>query len=164
MKLQLRAMIYKLYKLLLKVETGVLVTLLLSMIGIAVVQIIMRNFFTSGIIWADSFIRISVLWMALVGAMVASRSGKHISIDLVSQILSIYTQTIIKRITDMFTALVCFIVMYYSYEFVKIEYEDGGLAFESVPNWLCESIIPFAFLIIGLRYFFSAVFNLRHSA
>lgn len=164
MKLQLHAMIYKIYKLLLKVETGMLVTLLFTMIGVAVIQIIMRNFFSSGIIWADSFVRISVLWMALIGAMVASRSGKHIAIDLVLQTCNKKTLTIIKRITDTFTALVCFIVMYYSFKFVMVEYEDGGLAFESVPNWLCESIIPFAFLIIGLRYFFSAVFNLRHSA
>ena len=164
MKLQLHAMIYKVYKLLLKVETGMLVTLLFTMIGVAVIQIIMRNFFSSGIIWADSFVRISVLWMALIGAMVASRSGKHIAIDLVLQMCNKKTLTVIKRITDMFTALVCFIVMYYSFKFVMVEYEDGGMAFESVPNWLCESIIPFAFLIIGLRYFFSAVFNLRHSA
>jgi TRAP-type C4-dicarboxylate transport system permease small subunit len=156
-------MINKFYKLLLKTETGLLVTLLITMIIMAVIQIIMRNFFSSGIIWADSFVRIAVLWLALLGAMVVSRSGKHIAIDLLSQILSKNTQAIVKRITDGFTAIVCFIVMHYSFEFVKLEYEDGGLAFANVPNWLCESIIPFAFLIIGLRYLCSTLFDLRQS-
>jgi TRAP-type C4-dicarboxylate transport system permease small subunit len=157
-------MIYKIYRFLLKVETGVLVTLLLSMIIMAVVQIFMRNVFTSGILWADSFVRIAVLWMALVGAMVASRSGKHIAIDVFIRTLNKKLQHIVKRITDGFTAIVCLLVMYYSFEFVKYEYEDGGLAFANIPNWLCESIIPFAFMIIGLRYLFSALFNLRHTA
>jgi len=157
-------MIYKIYRLLLKVETGVLVTLLLSMIIMAVVQIIMRNVFTSGLFWADSFVRIAVLWMALVGAMVASRSGKHIAIDVYFRTLNKKFQGIVKRITDGFTAIICLLVMFYSFEFVKFEYEDGGLAFANIPNWFCESIIPFAFLIMGLRYLFSALFNMRHTA
>ena len=112
-------MIYKIYKLLLKVETGVLVTLLLSMIIMAVVQIIMRNVFTSGLLWADAYVRIAVLWMALVGAMVASRSGKHIAIDVLIRTLNKKLQHIIRRITDAFTAIVCLLIMYYSFEFVK---------------------------------------------
>lgn len=156
-------MIYKVYRLLLKVETGVLVTLLFSMIIMAVVQIIMRNVFTSGLLWADAYVRIAVLWMALIGAMVASRSGKHIAIDAYFRTLNKRLQHIVKRITDAFTAIICLLVMYYSLNFVKYEYEDGGMAFANIPNWLCESIIPFAFLIIGLRYLFSALFDLRHT-
>ncbi len=156
-------MVNKFYKLLLKTETALLVTLLSTMIIMAVIQIIMRNFFSSGILWADSFVRIAVLWLALLGAMVVSRGGKHIAIDVLSYSVSKNTQAIIKRITDSFTAIVCFIVMAHSFEFVKLEYQDGGLAFATVPNWLCESIIPFAFLVIGLRYLFSALFNIRHT-
>ena len=155
-------MIYKCYKFLLKTETGILVVLLLSMIVLAVVQIIMRNFFSSGLLWVDSFVRIAVLWMALLGAMVASRKGKHITIEVFSQNLSDRMQHIIRRITDTYTAVICFVVMYYSFVLVKIEYEDAGLAFAFVPNWLCEAIIPFAFLVIGLRYMIAALFDLRH--
>ncbi|KAF3978934.1 MAG: TRAP transporter small permease subunit [Methylococcales symbiont of Iophon sp. n. MRB-2018] len=154
-------MILKCYKFLLKTETGILVLLLLSMIVLAVVQIIMRNFFSAGFLWMDSFLRIALLWMTLIGAMVASRQGKHITIEVFSQVLSEHMQTIVKRITDTFTAVVCFMVMFYSFKFVKVEYEEGGLAFAFVPNWICESIIPFAFFIIGLRYILSALFDLR---
>ncbi len=156
-------MIFKIYKLLLKTETGILVALLLSMIVISVVQIIMRNFFNSGLLWADSFVRIAVLWLTLIGAMVASREGKHITIEVLLPALSKRMQQLVKRMTDTFTALVCFLVAYYSFVFVKIEYEDAGLAFAFVPNWVAEAIIPFAFFIIGLRYLISALFDLRHS-
>jgi TRAP-type C4-dicarboxylate transport system permease small subunit len=148
---------------LLKVETGILVSLLLSMIIMAVVQIVMRNLFSSGIIWADSFVRITVLWLTLVGAMVASRNGKHIAIDGLLQTLNEDLQLWVRRFTDTFAAIVCLVVMYFSFVFVRLEYEDGGLAFENIPVWLCESIIPFAFLVIGLRYLISAIFNIRQA-
>ncbi|MCK4840355.1 MAG: TRAP transporter small permease [Methylococcales bacterium] len=155
-------MIYKIYNFLLKAETGILILILVSMIITAVIQIVMRNFFASGIFWIDSFVRIAVLWLALVGAMVASRNDKHIAIDIIFRFINEKMQTIAKRITALFTSLVCFVVTYYSIKFVKYEYGDGGLAFANIPNWFCESIIPVAFFIMGLRYFFSAVFNLRH--
>jgi TRAP-type C4-dicarboxylate transport system permease small subunit len=156
-------MINKIYQLLLKTETGILVALLISMMVMAVVQIILRNVFSSGISWADAFVRISVLWLAFVGAMVASRSGRHIIIDVFLKTLNEKTQHIVQRITDVFTAVVCFVITFYSFKFVKFEYGDAGLAFSNIPNWLCEAIIPFAFLIIGLRYFFSAIYK-RHLA
>ncbi len=133
------------------------------MIIMAVVQIVMRNLFSSGIIWADSFVRITVLWLTLVGAMVASRNGKHIAIDGLLQTLNEDLQLWVRRFTDTFAAIVCLVVMYFSFVFVRLEYEDGGLAFENIPVWLCESIIPFAFLVIGLRYLISAIFNIRQS-
>ncbi len=157
-------MFTKIYHFLLRLETGVLVSLLLSMIVMAVVQIVMRNIFSSGIIWADSFVRITVLWLALIGAMVATRSGKHIYIDVIFRFLSEKSQSIVRRFTDAFASMICAAMGYYSYEFVKMEFEDGGMAFASVPNWLCESIIPVAFIIIAIRYFVSAILNIRHSS
>lgn len=158
----MKVILFKIYKQLLKAETALLVVLLLFMITMAVVQIVMRNFFTSGIIWGDSFLRIIVLWLALVGAMVASRSGKHIAIDVFIHYLNEKQRRFARRITDVFTASICFIMMYYSYAFVIMEYQDQGIAFASVPSWVCEAIIPFAFLMIGLRYFCSAFLKKRN--
>lgn len=152
----------KFYRTLLKTETALLVVLLLALITIAVVQIFMRNVLDSGFFWAESFIRIAVLWIALIGAMIASRKGQHIAIDALVRHLSATTQLFVQRLTDAFTAVICFIMTYYSYRFVRLEFEDGGLAFGVVPNWLCEAIIPFALLIIASRYLIAAIFAIRH--
>jgi TRAP-type C4-dicarboxylate transport system permease small subunit len=53
-----------------------LVLLLLAMISLAFAQIVLRNGFDGGIIWADSLLRIMVLWIALIGAVVASQGSK----------------------------------------------------------------------------------------
>ena len=73
----------KLHRLLLKTETGLLVILLMTMIVIAITQIILRNFYGSGILWGESYVRIAVLWLTLIGGMIASRTDNHISIDVI---------------------------------------------------------------------------------
>ena len=65
-----------------------LALLLTSMIGIAAFQVVLRNFFDSGLYWGDSAVRVMVLWVAMLGAMVASRKDEHIRIDLVARFAS----------------------------------------------------------------------------
>lgn len=142
----------RLYKSLCRLEDGILVALLLAMIGFAVLQIFLRNFFETGIVWTGPFLRMSVLWITLIGAMIASRRDQHIRIDLATRYLPEILKRYVSQVTLLFTAVVCAAVSIFSIQFVQWEYEDGTLAFGAVPTWLCASIIPFAFMIIALRY------------
>lgn len=147
----------KLHQILLKTETSALVVLLLLMIIVAVVQIVMRNFMGAGLIWAESLLRITVLWLALLGAMIASRNNEHIAIDVLVDKFPQHLRKIIMCLNRLSTALICMVVAWYSLLFVADEYQYGGMAFGSIPNWLCEVIIPFSLLIIAIRYAVSAI-------
>jgi len=144
-----------------RVEDSVLVGLLLVMIVMAVLQILLRNLFGTGIVWSDILVRILVLWVGLVGAMVASRQGNHINIDIMDRFLSERKKIAAKFIVELFTAFICLIVAYYSLQFVKMEFAQGGTAFAKVPTWLCESIIPFGFMVMALRYLSLSMNNLK---
>lgn len=135
-----------------KIEDSILIGLLLSMIFMAVLQIVMRNLFDSGILWGDELIRVLVLWIGLIGAMVASRNNHHISIDVISRYLPDRIKKQTTLIISTFTALVCAVMAYFSLEFVMMERQDGFMAFANIPAWVCESIIPVSFAIISLRY------------
>ncbi len=137
---------------LLQFETFLLVFTFLMVLFIAVTQILLRNIFDMGIIWADTFLRISVLWLGLMGALLASRNNNHISMDLGQKYLSEKYLIFIKIIIYLFTAGICFIVTWYGVNLVFMEYEESGLAFANIPIWLTMSIIPVVFLIMGLRY------------
>ena len=71
-----------------RIEQILLVILLSALILVAFSQIILRNIFSTGIDWGDAFVRSLVLWTGFIGATVAAREGKHISIDVVSRWLS----------------------------------------------------------------------------
>ena len=144
-----------------RVEDAILVGLLLLMIGMAVIQIFLRNLFGAGIVWSDVMLRILVLWVGLIGAMVASRRDNHIAIDLFDRYLPERAKVYADFVVRLFTALICIIVAYYSLLFVQMEFADGGIAFARVPTWLCEAIIPFAFTVIALRYFLLSFVNLK---
>jgi TRAP-type C4-dicarboxylate transport system permease small subunit len=140
-----------------RVENGILVVLLLSMLAMAVLQIVLRNLFETGIIWGDILVRILVLWVGLAGAMVASRRGNHINIDILSRYLPKRTGNIVKSAVELFTASVCSVAAFYTLRFVNIEFEEDGMAFAQMPIWVCEAIIPIAFIVIALRYFMLSI-------
>lgn len=142
----------KAHKKLLQLESFLLVSTFITTLLIAVIQIVLRNTLDTGIVWADTFLRISVLWLGMMGALVASRNNSHISMNLGQKYLSKKKLVIIKIIIYLFTAAVCFIVSWYGINLLQMEYEEGGLAFANVPIWCTVSIIPIAFMIIALRY------------
>ena len=148
-------------KLIERVEDSILVGLLLLMIFMAVFQILLRDVFATGIVWSDVLVRILVLWVGLVGAMVASRQGRHINIDIMDRYLSERAKIVARFVVEFFTALICLIAAYYGLRFVQMEFSMGGRAFAKVPSWLCESIIPFAFMVMAVRYILLSVNNFK---
>jgi TRAP-type C4-dicarboxylate transport system permease small subunit len=132
-------------------EGLVLVLLLGVMIAVAVMQIVMRNGFEGGFLWADSFLRVLVLWITMVGALVASRGQRHISIDIAGKYLPHRFAKWVATFNGLFTAAICFLIAWYSLDFIKLEYESPSPAFANVPTWVCESIMPIAFSLIGIR-------------
>ena len=145
-----------------RIEDGILVGMLLLMIGLAVTQIFLRNLFDSGIVWSDILVRILVLWVGLVGAMVASRQGNHINIDILDRYLPERAKPVVSTVVQLFTALICTVAAYFSLLFVQVEYADGGTLFAQIPAWVCESIIPFAFAVIAVRYFMLSFENFKN--
>jgi TRAP-type C4-dicarboxylate transport system permease small subunit len=143
-----------------RVEDVILVILLSTMIGMAAFQILFRNLFEAGIVWGDILVRILVLWLGLVGAMVATRTDKHIRIDIINRYLPDGVKPFVETAVKLFSAAVCAIVSYYSLQFVLSELTHGGLAFWKVPVWVCEAIIPVSFAVIALRYFFMSLKNI----
>ena len=135
-----------------RAEDATLIMALVSMLAMALTQIVMRNFLDSGFLWAESFLRILVLWVAILGAMVATRENNHISIDLVSRLLSVRQYRVISWLAQCFSAAVCFCAAYYCVEYIQYEYEDKTIAFAEVPVWVCQSIMPIGFTVMGLRF------------
>jgi len=119
---------------------------------IAVCQIILRNVFDTGIVWADSFLRISVLWLGMMGALIASRNNNHINMNLGQKYLSPKNCQKVKIIIYFFTSSICFTIAWFGANFLFMEYEESNLAFAGIPVWVTVSIIPFAFTIIAIRY------------
>lgn len=140
------------------VENLALIALLALMIGLAGTQILLRNVFDSGMVGVDQVLRLLVLWVALLGAVTASRDEKHINLDVVSRWLPARARAVSHTITSLFTLIVCVVLAWHAARFVLDERASGTVAFGSFPVWIAELILPAAFALIALRY----LIHLRH--
>ncbi|HEX7038277.1 MAG TPA: TRAP transporter small permease subunit [Pseudomonadales bacterium] len=145
-------MIERTARLLRAVESGLLALLLATMISVAAYQVIARNLFETGLVWGDGLVRVLVLWVTLLGGMVASRNDEHIRMDLIARFLEPHWSRRLRRVTAAFTVLICALFAWHSARFVWIDYDAGVTAFAGVPAWLCESIMPIGAAVMGLRY------------
>jgi TRAP-type C4-dicarboxylate transport system permease small subunit len=145
------------------VEDGLLVALLTLMIVIAAAQIILRNVFHTGWLWADPGLRVMVLWVGLIGALVATRNDKQITVDALQRLLKPRARAVVRVITDLFTAIVSFVVAWHAGRLVLDDRAAGSEVFASVPVWVCELVLPVAFGIIALRYLLFAIGHLRQA-
>lgn len=135
-----------------KIEDGLLVIILTSMIILAVYQIVARNLFSEGIVWIDPLLRTLVLWVGLSGAVVATRTDNHIRIDVFAKYLPKYILPYIQRLVYLFTMSICLLIAWHAGRFVYSEYEYGTIAFSGVPSWVTGLIIPLSFTLIAIRY------------
>lgn len=140
-----------------RLEDIVLPSLFILTLLLAVLQIILRNIFGVGIVWADPLLRILVLWLGMFGAMYATRMGRHISIDVIRHYLKPHFKRKIQRLINFCSSIICLICFYFSIPYLIIEYKDGSPAFSKVPLWLTESIIPLALLVMALRFLYFAL-------
>lgn len=133
-------------------EDAVLVIILTAMILLAAAQIVMRNFLNIGLIWGDELLRMLVLWIAVAGAIAASRSDKHINIAVLDRFLPEKLKLGVKLVIHGFTAVICGIVAWHSWQFVMTSREFGDILMGSVPAWIPQIILPVGFGLICYRY------------
>lgn len=147
-------------------EDALLVVLLSAMIGLASMQILLRNLFDTGFVWIDPLLRVLVLWLGLIGAMVATRNNKHIQIDVLTRFFTRNTLRLVQAVVGQVSAWTCLIIAAYGLQWVRLDLIDGLVSFAGIPAWVLEAVIPVSFATIGLRYLFMSWFwgrlYLRH--
>lgn len=135
-----------------RAERGLLALTLFTLIGLSVTQILLRNLVGTSWFWIDPFNRLLVLWLALLGALVATRRGEHIAIDALRHYLGGALRLWSERLALAAAALVTAGMAWYSGLFVLDEYRYATPAFAGLPAWPFQLIMPLAFGLMALRF------------
>lgn len=146
--------------LLARTEETFLCLLLFAMIILTCIQIFLRTFFASGILWADQFLRHLVIWAGLFGAAAATKQARHISIDIVSHWLPERFLPGLRILLNLFSAGVCTFLTYAAVRFVRDEALYGGKGVLDIASWQLNIVFPLAFAIIAGRFLLLAVKDL----
>jgi TRAP-type C4-dicarboxylate transport system permease small subunit len=134
-------------------EEVFLCVLVFAMIGLACTQILLRDVFAQGFVWADPLLRYMVIWAGLFGADIATRKNKHIAIDIISHLIPRQLESWLQALIHLFSATVCTGLTYAAVIFIQNEASfSGGREIIGIPSWGMNLAFPVAFGLISLRF------------
>ena len=137
-------------------ETYLLAALLTALLLMSVAQIVMRVFFDTGFIWAEAVSRQGVLWLALLGALSATREKKHISIDALPRFLPPKAHQAVWTVSQLAAAAITAALTWYGWGMVQLEREAPGIFVANIPAWWAMCVFVGGFGLISLRFVFAA--------
>jgi TRAP-type C4-dicarboxylate transport system permease small subunit len=152
-----------------KIEAFFLVLSLIVMVLLAFLQVVLRNVFSTGFLWADTFLRYLVVWVGFFGAAMATKEERHISIEIFTKFVSPTKKNIISIITALFAAIVCYYMFLASLQFLFISLPEDVVVFEKIPLSYFMSIIPIGFILMMLHFIIriitkiESIINLKNS-
>lgn len=139
-----------------RLEDALLAGMLLALLLLAALQIGLRLFFDSGLIWAEAVSRLGVLWLALLGALGATRHRQHIMIDAVPRLLGPRARRVLWSITQCAAAVVAGLLAWYGASLVALERETPVPFVAGIPSWAPMLALPIGFGLMSLRFLLAA--------
>ena len=143
-----------------RLEEVLLVFLAVLMVSLGFLQILFRNLISIGIVWVDPLVRHLVLWVALLGASIATRENRHISIDVLSTYLSPALRQRVQGGLQLFSALICLLLVHPAIRFLQDDYQPGKFLALGIPLWLSQTIMPVIMAVLGVRFLVQGIRNI----
>jgi TRAP-type C4-dicarboxylate transport system permease small subunit len=135
-----------------KFESALLVLFLGVMIVLAFLQVVLRNAFSEGFLWADILLRHLVLWIGFLGAAIATSNDRHINIDAITRFLPSRQKASARVLTYFFAALVCYFLFDASISYIRLEMELGSTVYDAMPAWYAQIIIPAGYALLAVHF------------
>jgi TRAP-type C4-dicarboxylate transport system permease small subunit len=156
-----------------RAEEAATVALLVFMVGMAFLQVVLRNVFSSphlgwlqsilraigfsgGILWAEILLKNLVLWVGLLGAMLAASADKQFAMDVAHRVLSGRMKIVVASICNIFAAAVSGVLAWAALDFWRQEFEEHKPLFKigslGVQTWILDLILPGGFLLLAIHY------------
>lgn len=142
-----------------KIETALLVASVLFLLFFAFLQVCLRNFFDSGINWADVFNRSMVLWIGFFGATLAAKEDKHLSLEVLTKFLPARAKNVTNVLVDAGVICVSLALVHYSWLFYcdQRDFEATDLLFDGFPKYYFTIVFPVGFGLLAFHYFVKLV-------
>lgn len=140
-----------------RAEDLLLAGLLLALLLLAVAQIALRLLFDTGLEWAEPMSRAGVLWLALLGALGATRARKHIAIDALPRVLPPGPQRGAWVVSHLAAAVIAATLAWLGAGMVGLEREAPVPFVAGIASWVPMLAFPAGFGLMALRFLLVAL-------
>jgi TRAP-type C4-dicarboxylate transport system permease small subunit len=140
---------------LLQIETWLAASSLFLLLALALLQILARNLFDTGIAAADNLTRYLVLYVTFFGAAVAVQRDRHIKIDVCCSLLSPSMLRRLYRPMQLIAGLVCAFLADAAIRY----WRDAWLYAPDHERWLVLTalVIPLGFVLLTIQFFLASL-------
>jgi len=133
-------------------ENAFAATALATMALLPVLEIALRNLFSTGIPGTAGYVENLTLWVGFLGAMLAGRGQEHLNLSTASlrrwPRLAAAARTLVGAVSTAVAAG----LFWASLQFVLAEVGSPTVLGGWLPIWVAESILPIAFAAMALRF------------
>jgi TRAP-type C4-dicarboxylate transport system permease small subunit len=144
-----------------RVEKCLIAALLGLMVVTAFSQIVLRNLLGTGLSGSEPLVRYLVLWVGFIGAALAVRQDRHITIEVFSLLKPGKRGRLLAVLPLLTSTLVCALMTCAAVKFIRDEAQIGNSTFLGLPAWVPELIIPISFGVMTLRFLLRLVATAR---
>ena len=134
-----------------RIEDAVSATALVVMTVIPLLEIVLRRAFGIGIPGAGPIVQHLVLWVGFLGAAIAAREGRLLSLATGSLVPAGWPRRVTAVVAAAFGAAVSVILALAAVEFVQSERSVGSSFGAGIPTWVAELVLPVGFTLIAIR-------------
>jgi len=132
-------------------ENLALSTALGAMAVLPLAEIALRATFQTGISGAASLTQHLALVASMLGAAVAAREGRLLSLSALDSLLEGRSALLARFFTRSVAVIVAALLFVASAEFVLAERSGGNVIVYGIPVWLAESVLPLGFAVLTAR-------------
>jgi len=132
---------------------------LLAMAGIIVLplaEIVLRKWFATGIPGAAPFAQHLTMWVGMLGAAIAARDGKLLSLATGEFLAHSRTATVAKFVSALVGSAVTTVFAVGGVNLVKLDRVDAAEIAAGIPVWVADLVLPLAFGLIAARMVWGA--------
>lgn len=135
-----------------RVERVLLAVLVTGMVGLAALQILLRNVWHTGLSWTEPLLGMALLWLTMFGALAAAGLGRHLAMDLAAALLPRRWAAGLARATSLFAAIVCVLLAWAAGRYVGFQRDMDITTLLGAPVWKHYLVIPVVFWLMAFRF------------
>jgi tripartite ATP-independent transporter DctM subunit len=134
-----------------RIEDAIAASALAIMTAIPLLEIVLRRTAGIGIPGAGPIVQHLVLWVGFLGAAIAAREGRLLSLATGSLVPEGWPRRVTGVIAAAIGSAVAVILAIAAVEFVQSERSVGSSFGAGIPTWVAELVLPIGFALIAVR-------------
>jgi TRAP-type transport system small permease protein len=130
--------------------------MLLAMVAVVSADILLRDVFGSGLVWADEVSEYALYVITVLTAPWLLRRAQHVRIDIVLTVVPPLIAWLMEAFGDILGLAVCLVLIRYGLSMTYDSWITGSTTIKNLifPEWWLLSLLPMCFVLLAVEFVF----------